>query len=268
MKKITLALLTCGIFLTSFNLFASSEKESAPTLIETLHAQTLNPSSSFQKLSFKPETFSHIWDSLLENGVLEVSATEQEIRPYFVTFQAMIEKALVVELGKEVLSVRGFIHTPMPATPLCTRKLPNKPSLVRPIEVKPSQARTNILKKYLLKGGDLYIVYPKEGLFKRTPHEQKTYAQRLEKHPNHLIDLPLSCEEIPEDLIGATYIFKDRNLNEFVFSIQMTQFNSAQESSHFALWLGPLTDARIEKRATEVLSFIKENAISPEKLDF
>src|SRR5690606_21668156 len=159
---------------------------------------------------------------------LEVSGTDKDVRPCFVALQAIVEHVLASALQKEVVSLKGVIHTPMPATPLCTigkisKELVNPSIENDPARIFTVKARTTIIRDYLFKGGDLYIVYPKNGFKKRTEEQQKVYQQELASYPTHLFDVPLNCEDIPTDLIGATYLFQDRSGKTFIFAIKMTQ---------------------------------------------
>lgn len=52
---------------------------------------------------------------------MEIEGTDQDVRPYFVALQGVIEHVLSCELQNEIRSLLGIIHTPMPATPLCSQ---------------------------------------------------------------------------------------------------------------------------------------------------
>lgn len=197
------------------------------------------------------------WSELVEKGVLEITATDQEVRPYFVALQGIIEHVLAYELGNSVHSLTGVIHTPMPATPLCAQGNVSKELVAPSIEEDPLRlftvnARTTIIRDYLFKGGDLYIVYPKEGMIKRTEIQQQIYKKELENYREHLFDRPLDCESISNDLVGAFYLFKNSEGKLFAFAIKMTQANSPQDLGNFALWFGEVDTSPVKDRILNV----------------
>jgi hypothetical protein len=193
--------------------------------------------------------------------VLEVSGSDQDVRPCFVALQGIVEHVLASELTREVRSLKGFIHPPMPATPLCSKGEISRELIDPSIELDPLRlftvkARTTIVRDYLFKGGDLYIIYPKNGFAKRTVEQRKIYTQELMNFPGHLFDVPLPCDYIPSDLIGATYLFEDRSGNTYVFAIKMTQANDPKERGDFKLWFGSIDHPAIQERVKSVASYI------------
>ena len=187
------------------------------------------------------------WKALVDKGVLEVTDTDKEVRPHFVALQGIIEHVLAHELNKSVHSLTGVIHTPMPATPLCTEGEVSKELVDSAIEEDPLRlftvkARTTIVRDYLVKGGDLYVVYPKEGITKRNESQQLIYKKELENYPSHLFDRPLECPSIDQDLVGAFYLFKNTDGKLFGFAIKMTQANSPQDLGSFGLWFGEVNN--------------------------
>lgn len=210
------------------------------------------------------EDISRLFETLAQDGVVEVNGTDKDVRPPFVTLQGVIEHVLATELQNEVRSLKGVIHTPMPATPLCTKGEISRELVDPSIENDPARlftvkARTTILRDYLFKGGDLYVVYPKEGLAQRTEEQRAKYLEELMNHPTHLFDTPLDCDQIPNDLIGATYLFEDRLGNKYVFAIKMTQAKDPQDMGNFGLWFGPIDHPAIQKRLEAVSTFLEQN---------
>lgn len=282
--KIRLLLLMGGAFLTSVGLYASEkgsvQQEAArPNLTTVIHSKVLKTIKYSQDIpGLKSDEFSSIrteisktWDTLIENGVLEVSGTDKEVRPYFVALQGIVEHVLASELQKEVASLKGVIHTPMPATPLCTTGDISKELVDPSIEIDPARlftvkARTTIIRDYLFKGGNLYVIYPKDGLKKRTEEQQKIYQQELVNYPTHLFDVPLNCENIPTDLIGATYLFQDQSGKTFVFAIKITQAKDPTDMGNFGLWFGPINHPSIQERIKAVSSYMKQNGSSVLKI--
>jgi hypothetical protein len=208
------------------------------------------------------------WNELVEKGFLEITATDKEVRPYFVALQGIIEHVLAYELNKSVKSLTGVIHTPMPATPLCTEGNVSEelvdPSIEEdPLRLFTVKARTTIIRDYLFQGGDLYVVYPKEGMAKRGEIQQQIYRKELENYPSHLFDHPLDIGSIDNDLIGAFYLFKNADGKVFAFAIKMTQANSPQDSGSFGLWLDEVSKSPVQDRISSVLDVILKNSPQP-----
>jgi hypothetical protein len=190
-----------------------------------------------------------------------VKGTDKDVRPYFVALQGIIEHVLACELNKSVKSLTGVIHTPMPATPLCTEGDVSKelvdPSIEEdPLRLFTVKARTTIIRDYLFQGGDLYMVYPKEGITKRSEGQQQVYRKELENYPAHLFDRPLDCASIDNDLIGAFYLFKNAEGKVFAFAIKIAQANSPQDLESFGLWFGEVNESPVHDRISNVLDTI------------
>lgn len=229
-------------------------------VLETLEQLEEVPGLTSEEFSLLRAGIIQFGESLFREGVLQVRGADKEIRPYFVTLQAVIEHILSIELGKRVKCLKGIIHTPMPATPLCTKGEISQdlvdPTLESdPMRIFTVKSRATILRDYLFKGGILYIVYPKEGLKRRTEEQQKIYQQELVNYPANLFDTPLKCDHIPADLIGATYFFQDHQGQTFVFAIKMTQANDPKEEGDFGLWFGPISHFAIRERLNAVFDY-------------
>lgn len=272
-------LLVAGVFLISVGLYLlkkerHEKKEMTEShLIAVMHSKVLEtikysqdiPGLKSEEFSALKNEISKIWDTLVKDSMLEMSGLDKDVRPYFVALQGIIEHVLASELQKEVAALKGFIHTPLPATPLCTRGDISKelvdPSLENdPLRLFTIKARATIIRDYLFKGGDLYIVYPKIGLTRRTEEQQKIYQQELSNYPSHLFDVPLNCENISHDLVGATYFFQDQEGKTFVFAIKMTQAKDPKDLGNFALWFGPINHPSIQKRIRTVSNYIEQSS--------
>jgi hypothetical protein len=232
--------------------------------IHTEVMQTIEHSESVPGL--KSEEFNSIksgvaerWNELAAKGVLEVTGTDQEIRPYFVALQAIMEHVLAHDLNTNVHALTGVIHTPMPATPLCTKGAISKELVDASIENDKQRlftvnARTTIVRDYLNQGGDLYIVYPKEGINSRTEEQQKIYQEELANYPSHLFDRPLETPSLATEEIGAFYLFNTTEGKQFAFAIKMTQAKDPQEIGSFGLWFGPFTkNAPVYERVAHII---------------
>lgn len=259
-KKQFSHLLLCAFLLTASSGYADIESVKT-RLLETIHFsdETELPSDQIARPRLRL-----IWESLLYKGTFEMTGKDVDVRPYFVTLQSILEQVLAEQLQNDIVSFKGIIHTPFPATPLCTKGAISK-NLVKPTEKHDTASlytvkqRTTTLRNLLFKGGDMYIVYPKNGFGKRTSEQQHIYKQELNAHPKHLFDFPLQSENLPQDLIGATYFFKDKEGTSYAFSIKMTQANDPQESGHYILWFGSLENKAVKERVQTVLSYIEKN---------
>lgn len=250
------------LFLSPFQLHAATLSTEP---LQNLHFKVLETVKHSQEIPdhLKSKTIK-IWNQLVQNGVVEVSGRDKDIRPYFVTLQAVIEHVLSCELQREIKSLDGIIHTPLPATPLCTAGEISRGLVDASIEndfhrLFTVKLRSTTIRDFLYQGGHLQIVYPSGGLAKRATVQQVLYKQELLNYPDRLLDQPLSCDSIPENLIGATYLFKTQAGQTFAFAIKMTQANDPKEKGNFGLWFGPLEIEAIKNRVDAVLSFIEQN---------
>jgi hypothetical protein len=244
-------------------------------LIQNIHSRVLETIEHSESIpDLKGKEFCDLkdgivarWHELVQNGVLEVTGTDEEVRPYFVALQGIVEHVLALELNKEVKALVGVIHTPMPATPLCTDgSISNDlvdPSVTDPYRLFTVKLRASIIRTYLGKCADLYICYPRDGLSRRKPEQQKIYHQELENHSSHLFDRPLDCQSIDSDLIGAFYLFTNKQGKTFAFAIKMTQVNNPQDIGNFSLWFGELDHPAIKDRVTKVKEFIMKFTSKP-----
>lgn len=210
------------------------------------------------------DSLAKTWITLIKDGSLEVVGTDKDIRPIFVALQGIIEQVLSEELHSHITSLQGIIHTPMPATPLCTKggishNLVDPSISSDPARLFTVNARTTIVRDFVAKGGTLYIAYPKEGFSKRTEEQQKIYQEELSKYPEHLIDMPLSCSSIPLEFVGATYVFQDMQNRSFLFSIRMTQAKDPLDLGHFGLWFGCLDEPCVKTRMKTIISYLEQN---------
>ncbi|MGL4539792.1 MAG: hypothetical protein ACRCU0_02290 [Candidatus Rhabdochlamydia sp.] len=221
-----------------------------------------------------------LWTQLVEEGFAIIEETDKVGRPYAVYLQAIIEDVLSSELQKgQLKSLEGVIHTPMPATPLCTEGKISKDLIVATIEkdflrLGTVLCRSIIVREYLKKGGKLEIVYPKYGK-PRTVEQLKIYQETLKKYAPYLKDHPLDCISIHKDLNGAYYTFKNLEGKKFAFAISASQANDVlernifglcfnlQEKSVFGLWFDEFDHHPVHERISEVEEFIKERDFPP-----
>ncbi|MCE5318457.1 MAG: hypothetical protein LLG04_13990 [Parachlamydia sp.] len=238
-------------------------------VIETIqHSQTFPGYSDEIFAKLKPGLIQD-WNELMQKGELLVSRTDKEVRPNFVTLQAIVEQVLSQNLNKEIVSLTGVIHTPQPATPLCTKEDMLSPELVAPsIAQDPARlatvkGRTTIVRDFLRRGGNLYVAYPEKGLLERKPDQQAIYKNELQIFHEHLHDHPLKIDEIPVELHGALYFFTSKDGENLVFAIKMTQAKNPEETGHFGLWMGPASHPAVKKRTEHVMDFVQRHSETP-----
>lgn len=257
-----------------FSLIVMQSAFAAPIAIESIQknveecicrSETI-PGLQAAEFALLKESLVSTMKQLVKEEAIEIEGRDQDVRPTFVALQGIIEHVLASKLGTEVTSLSGMILTPMPATPLCSKGEISKELLDPSIEKDPLReltvkARTVLLREYLAKGGNLKVAYPEKGFGKRTEEQQAIYREELKKHPLSLVDAPLLCDSLPDDVIGAIYRFTDQTGNAFVFAIRMTQANDPRDAGHFGLWLGAIDSPKIQKRTDRVFSFL--NTIAP-----
>jgi hypothetical protein len=249
--------------------------------IQNIHSKVMETITKSESIpGFESPVFNTIkggiiddWNVLVKEGVIEKTAPDKEVRSNFVALQAIVEHVLAYELSKTVKSLTGVIHTPMPATPLCTKgsvsaELVDSSIIEDPSRLFTVQARTTIVRDYLEQGGDLYIVYPEEGMTQRNEMQQEIYKSELEKYPAHLFDRPLNWDSFSNDLVGAFYVFKNTDGKSYAFAIKMTQANSPQELGSYGLWFGEYNKSPVYDRVSNVLNILNKDALKPIQLPY
>lgn len=232
-------------------------------VIDTIqHAKNIPGLNASEFETIKPRLLD-CWNTLSSQGVVEVTGSDKDVRPTFVTLQGVIEHVLASELNKTIFDLKAIIHTPMPPTPLCTTgeispELMHPKSENDPLCVFTVKARTTIIRDFLYKGGLLVAAYPKDGINKRSDAQQSIYRNELMTYPTRLMDAPLNCESMDRDLIGALYLFKDKAGKEHMFAISIPQVNDSQESGTFGLWFGEVAkNPKINDRIGRVMLFMQ-----------
>jgi hypothetical protein len=202
--------------------------------------------------------------------------SDAEQRPIFVGLQAKIEQALALLLGEGEINVIGVIHTPQPATPLCTGADPvTLDAAVAPeIRTDPRRLQTvltrqEIIRAYLAAGGVLVAAYDancRSGPQGRSEAQLQIFEALKQQHP-HLLDYPLTLtSEFPLAMSGATYVARDREGNECVFSIRAYQAKTPKDGAPWGLWLGPKDHPAIQLRFKEVGEFLANHGLSLDTL--
>lgn len=193
-----------------------------------------------------------------------VETGSDDLRVKYVSSQACIEHVLACSqaLG-EVVDLIGMIHTPMPATPLCTKPEPLDDSLLDPSirfdldKLLTVHSRAKIIREYLIKGGVLYIVYPRGGLEKRSPQQQAIYQEELLNYPHQLFDWVLDTTQLHPEMGGATYFFKNQIGDIFVFSIKAPQASHPENRTEWGLWLGEVKNPFVKQRVAALFDYFQ-----------
>ncbi|MGZ3732879.1 MAG: hypothetical protein ACXU9U_03995, partial [Parachlamydiaceae bacterium] len=121
------------------------------------------------------------------------------------------------------------------------------------------KARTTIVRDFLHKGGQIYMVYPKNAPTKRTGAQLAIYERERNNYSTRLHDYPLDCESIDNELVGAFYVFKSGE-KVYAFAIKIPQAASPGTAGvTLGLWFSELEGSSVEKRISEVLSVINSN---------
>lgn len=208
----------------------------------------------------------HALLSQLEMSTFVSQEGQDDFRAQFIHAQGCFEHVLSCSqvLG-EITQLVGVIHTPMPATPLCTNL--NDPLLGQLLDASIAQdedklltvrSRSQIVRDYVDKGGKLFITYPIGGLEKRTTDQQQYYLDALNQYPQSLIDCILTCDQMDPEMIGATYAFKN-NDKWYAFSIKARQAADPQANSEWAIWFGRIGQPLITARLIAVHKFLISN---------
>ena len=206
-----------------------------------------------------------LFNDLNQFGFVSKKLNDQSVRPYFVTLQGIMEQNLAYELQRgKIKSLVGIIHTPTPATPLCTHGDISE-KLVDPALLEDNQrlftvrARADIVRDFLDLGGTLYAVYPQGGLEKRTLDQQNIYLKTLKDHPGKLIDSELQAAHIDHDLVGASYLFEDDTGEQYLFSLRAYQANAPADDNTWAMWYGKVSEPHNAKRLARLREFLRDN---------
>lgn len=189
---------------------------------------------------------------------------DSDFRPLFVTAQGDFERAMtrLLKEGK-IKEIRGIIHTPAPATPLCTKGeisagLVNESLAGDERRLYSVMKRPDILRMYLESGGALLVCYPKSGRDKRTAEQLAIFDETKAKFAT-LAVLPLHVEEMESEMIGATYMFEACDGERYVFSIQSRQANAPEDGALWGMWFGNEVDLEIMERIQKVFIYISQS---------
>ena len=228
------------------------EKGQGRPLQEVVVDRILERLTTEKRSSFENRLFEMLVELKREGYVWRVGQ-DANLRPLFVTAQGLIEEVCsqLLKEGK-LAGLCGAIHTPMPATPLCSDGTITEKLVAASLEKDTQRLvtvtfRARVMREYLSHGGKLFVVYPKGGDQKRTELQRVIYRKLLAKYPTELFDSPIE-RQLPTILIGATYRIKGIKGDEIIFGIGSVQANAPNDEITWRLWLG---DPKENKRCLQ-----------------
>ena len=246
MKKLILILVAlCGTLVADF------KKE---FLDEVMKFSEMNP----PEIAEEQQTFIQ---GFYDVSFQQITGKDEEVRPLFVTAQGDFERALTLFLKeKKVRFAFGMIHTPTPATPLCTKGDISQSLVDESMEgdqrrLYTVMKRPEIIREYLDNGGKLIACYPEVGREKRTSEQLAIFEEAKKAYPS-LLDKPLAIDQLPSEMIGATYIIVTNDRKQFAFSIMARQANAPEDDSTWAIWFGAIDDLEVKERMDAHSAFI------------
>lgn len=248
-----------------FNIEATTQLDenlATPIYLQTCTAKTIEMSEKLQSLR---EGLVDLSGMLFQTGFATKSEEDQKVRPYFVTLQGIMEQNLAFEMKRgKIKRVVGIIHTPTPATPLCTEGDISERLVHSSLEQDENRlltvkARADIIRDFLDFGCTLYVVYPEGGLEKRTDQQKLVYYKALEDYSNNLHDFQLKQSDMDHDMVGASYLFEDDEGREYLFSIKAYQANAPADDNTWSMWFGETSNPEVAKRLTRVREFLRES---------
>lgn len=208
---------------------------------------------------------------LRKSTEVQIAGADEITRPVAVSFQKAFEQSVLDMIDEEQVSqVAAIIHTRKPTTPLCNPEGEALPQTMHPDmkcdpkRCKTIQDRTVTLREMAKKESlDLYVAYLEDGLQKRSVKEQRIYRQELANPANtSLHDTPLACSEMPDEIVGASYILKTSRGNELYFANNGKQAIDATGETLWRYWFGNLKDSSVSKRYKEVVEYLKSCGMS------
>lgn len=221
-------------------------------------------------------SFSSTKDSILgihsevqKNLFYSETNEENELRPKFVGFQSVSEQVitrLVIEGAIE--SVIGIIHTMLPATPVCTEsetpeELIHESSRENPEIVDTVRLRAIVIREFLNTSSKLFIVYHRDSRNQRTEKQLSVFEELTVKYNGFLIDFPVDSP-VPDELSGATYLFKVRD-QEFMFGINARQALNPSGTKEWKLFLGRTSEEPVQSQYQRILRFLEDQGLDINK---
>lgn len=281
--RMSTILSSVAIFISLLALFkkpsmtSTSLVATAPALSEQ-ELFSIDPNAKFENkiINLVEECVSYNDNLSSKNEILDLLQNVRQNRYYmqtgsddfrskFVHSQATFEHVMACSqaLG-DITRLVGVIHTPTPTTPLCIEPQQKISEGILDKSIRwdidkllTVRSRAQIVREYLMKGGHLYVAYPKGGLEKRTEEQRSVYLNALNQFKGCLFDSVLSCNEMHPEMIGATYLFKNNYNQIYAFSIKARQANDVQKLSEWGIWFGEIKETAVKKRVDIIFDYLK-----------
>ncbi|MBS3903931.1 MAG: hypothetical protein KGZ39_01225 [Simkania sp.] len=201
--------------------------------------------------------------ALFTSGIVNEKGEDQQLRPRYVGTQAIFEQIMTQGLSSGSLkNVIAVIHTPLPATPLCTEgeatsDLVDLSILLDEKRLQTVRERSAVLRAFLQSGGVLMATYPGEARGQRSGAQLAIFDQLLMQYPQELFDVPLNCHELPPEMVGATYLLETAQGEWFIYSVRFTQATSPQDPTHAGMWFGSVQRGPAAVRLNRVSAYLR-----------
>ena len=204
---------------------------------------------------------------LRKTSEIQISGADNVSRPVAVSFQKAFEQSLVNMINESrITQVTAIIHTRQPTTPLC-----NPPGKVLTETLPPSmksdtarrktiEDRTITLRRMAKQPEiDLYVAYIHNGLNKRSLEEQAIYRSEVSNPENtSLHDSEMACKEMPDDIVGASYVITTRQGHRLYFGNNGVQAIDGTGNTLWRYWFGGLDNTTVNTRYQEVMDYLRK----------
>lgn len=202
----------------------------------------------------------------LRKGGFYIQTGEETVDAAFVGLQSAIEHVIATQKTQQAVKrIFGAIHTPLPATPLCTEadgkmvedliapELRNNPDKQTTITARAVSVRGMLAQEDTL----FYAIYPNGGLQKRQQNQQEIFQAEVTKHNGKLRLSELNCTEMDPAAVGALYFLTDAQGIPYAFSIKAQQANVALHSTkEWGVWFGVVSHPEVNRRIKETTTYI------------
>ena len=204
---------------------------------------------------------------LRKSPEIQIAGTDQVTRPVAVSFQKAFEQSLVNMVDEsQITQAAAIIHTRKPTTPLCNPPGKSLAASLHPtmqgdvVRRKTIEDRTITLRRMAkTQPMDLYVAYVQDGLNKRSPEEQAVYKGEVNNPDNvSLHDAEMACTEMPDEIVGASYVLTTKRGNSLYFGNNGKQAVDGTGNTLWRYWFGGLKSAPVDKRYQEVLDYLRE----------
>lgn len=205
-------------------------------------------------------------DALRSDGVY-LERGNRDLKGKFLTLHRLMGLALNHALNRnEIIHPLAISHAPSPPSTLCVQ--PTTDHSFRCSDDEPQglclyKTQAQIIQEYLLQGGNLYVVYPKEGLEKRPLEQQQAYQASRDQYDS-LVDWELSTSDFDPEMIGSTYLFQNNSGCSYCLSIKVRQPRENRDDAEWGIWFGNLTsNATVAERLDIVCHYLNDGGCAP-----